>query len=319
MSDGHIELSVIVPIYNVEEYLEECLDSLYAIKGIEKEIILVNDGSKDGSLAIAQRYEAQYPDVTVIVDKRNGGLSSARNAGVKAAKGKYLYFCDSDDYLDVSMFSELFDHAKTLDLDMAIGSYEPFGDITRQYLQYADAAFERDVCTGKEFLLNMYRDSTKKVLHYRAMVVDAIYRRDLLVDNELYFEDGLLHEDELFKPLVYLHAQRVKIYNLRFYQRRVRGDSIMGSFAQRNRNDRIYVSQQLALVYRQYGVNHVLANNRLVHFCWPDAKRIFKKEAIEKITFKNILPILRLKRFGLKEWVKLSVLLLICTRNAIGV
>ena len=87
-----MELSLIVPIYNVEEFLRECLDSLYKIKGIEKEIILVNDGTKDNSMAIIREYEAKYPEITVVVDKPNGGLSSARNAGLKIAKGEYVSY-----------------------------------------------------------------------------------------------------------------------------------------------------------------------------------------------------------------------------------
>lgn len=85
-----MELSIIVPIYNVEDYLEECLKSLYNIKNIKLEIILVNDGSKDNSFKIMEKFKEIYPERTVLIDKKNGGLSSARNTGIKVAAGEYL-------------------------------------------------------------------------------------------------------------------------------------------------------------------------------------------------------------------------------------
>ena len=91
-----MQLSIVVPIYNVEQYLRECLDSLYKIDGIDYEVILVNDGSKDGSREIMEEFKQSYPERTVIVDKENGGLSSARNAGMRVAKGEYISFIDSD-------------------------------------------------------------------------------------------------------------------------------------------------------------------------------------------------------------------------------
>ncbi|MGL4687379.1 MAG: glycosyltransferase family 2 protein, partial [Fusobacteriaceae bacterium] len=99
-----MELSIIVPIYMVEEYLEECLESLYKIEGIEKEIILVNDGSPDNSYLIIEEFKKKYPKETVIIKKKNGGLSSARNLGISVAKGKYISFIDSDDFIDPIMF-----------------------------------------------------------------------------------------------------------------------------------------------------------------------------------------------------------------------
>ena len=88
-----IELSIIVPVYNVEQYLEECLVSIYAVENIKKEVILVNDGSTDSSQEILRRYKEKYPDITVLIDKENRGLSSARNAGIKVAKGNVISCC----------------------------------------------------------------------------------------------------------------------------------------------------------------------------------------------------------------------------------
>ena len=103
-----MQLSIVVPIYNVEQYLRECLDSLYKIDGIDYEVILVNDGSKDRSREIMEEFKQSYPERTVIVDKENGGLSSARNAGMRVAKGEYISFIDSDDFIDVQEYKKVF-------------------------------------------------------------------------------------------------------------------------------------------------------------------------------------------------------------------
>ena len=88
-----MQLSIVVPIYNVEQYLRECLDSLYKIDGIDYEVILVNDGSKDRSREIMEEFKQSYPERTVIVDKENGGLSSARKCRNESCKGRvYLFY-----------------------------------------------------------------------------------------------------------------------------------------------------------------------------------------------------------------------------------
>ncbi|MGL6168669.1 MAG: glycosyltransferase, partial [Fusobacteriaceae bacterium] len=116
-----MELSIIVPIYNVEIYLRECLESLYKIKGIKKEIILVNDGSKDNSYKIIEEYKEKYPDITKVINKTNGGLSSARNSGLKEATGEYISFIDSDDFVDHLMFEEFFKLAIKDKVEVAVG------------------------------------------------------------------------------------------------------------------------------------------------------------------------------------------------------
>ena len=92
MENKTIELSIIVPIYNVEKYLRQCLDSIYKIENIKKEIILVNDGTKDNSGEIINEYYKKYKEITKVIEQENSGLSSARNTGLKNAMGKYIYF-----------------------------------------------------------------------------------------------------------------------------------------------------------------------------------------------------------------------------------
>ena len=114
------KVSVIVPVYNVEGYLEKCLESLVRQSLKDIEIIVVNDGATDNSLKIAKKYEEKYSNILKVYSKRNGGLSDARNFGLKYAKGKYVAFVDSDDYVKNDMFLKLYNFAVKNDLDVVV-------------------------------------------------------------------------------------------------------------------------------------------------------------------------------------------------------
>ena len=120
-------VSVIVPIYNVEKYLAECVDSILGQTFQDMEIILVDDGSLDSSSQMADDYAVRDQRVKVI-HKENGGLSSARNAGMKIARGEYIYFCDSDDYISLDAIEILYETATKNDLDMVLFNGDSFVD-----------------------------------------------------------------------------------------------------------------------------------------------------------------------------------------------
>lgn len=121
------KVSIIVPFYNVEEYLERCLFGLSRQTLGNIEIILVNDGSKDNSHVIAEEYTGKYPDLFKLYKKDNGGLSDARNYGIERATGEYIGFIDSDDYPEVDMFEKLYQKAKENDSDIVVCSYNRIG------------------------------------------------------------------------------------------------------------------------------------------------------------------------------------------------
>ena len=146
------KISVIVPVYNTEKYIKKCLDSLInqTMKNIE--IIVVNDGSNDHSEEIIKDYENKYPEMVKYYKKENGGLSSARNYGLEKAKGEYIAFVDSDDYIDKELFSKLDEYIdKNIDLIK-------FKTIKK----YQDGKIERicgpifEVCTGEEAFNKLY-------------------------------------------------------------------------------------------------------------------------------------------------------------------
>ena len=116
MSD--IKVSVIIPVYNVERYIEMCLSSLVEQTLEDIELIIINDGSPDNSQAIIDRYMEQYPGMIKCIVRENGGQATARNEGIEIARGEYLAFVDSDDYVEVTMMEKLYSRAKETGADI---------------------------------------------------------------------------------------------------------------------------------------------------------------------------------------------------------
>lgn len=226
-----MELSIIVPIYNVEDYLEECLESLYNIKNIELEIILVNDGSKDNSFKIMEKFKDMYPEKTVLINKENGGLSSARNAGLKAAVGEYVSFIDSDDFIDVDEFERFFKEGQKDKLDVIVGNmryYTP--EKTGDPLFRSDMIKNSGILKGVDFFWELFQ----KPKCFREEVVDDIYRREFLLKNDIWFNENIVHEDSEFTPLVYLKAEKVRYIDRAFYFYRQRTGSIMNKVSEKS-------------------------------------------------------------------------------------
>ena len=226
-----MELSIIVPIYNVEDYLEECLESLYNIKNIELEIILVNDGSKDNSFKIMEKFKDMYPEKTVLINKENGGLSSARNAGMKAAVGEYISFIDSNDFIDVDEFERFFKEGQKDKLDVIVGNmryYTP--EKTGDPLFRSDMIKNSGILKGVDFFWELFQ----KPKCFREEVVDDIYRREFLLKNDIWFNENIVHEDSEFTPLVYLKAEKVRYIDRAFYFYRQRTGSIMNKVSEKS-------------------------------------------------------------------------------------
>lgn len=123
-----IKVSIIVPVYNVEDYIEECIDSIVNQTLKEIEIIIVNDGTKDNSIKKIEKYLSD-PRV-VLINKENGGLSSARNAGLKLAKGEYISFIDSDDFIELTMLEDLYNNSE--DSEIVFSDIILYNNITKE-------------------------------------------------------------------------------------------------------------------------------------------------------------------------------------------
>lgn len=223
-----VKVSVVIPVYNVEQYIEECLVSAIRQTLRDIEIICVNDGTKDDSMRIVRQY-AKEDERIIIIDKENGGLSSARNAGIRQAQGEYIYFLDSDDYIAENMLEVLYDECCKYELDNIYFDAESFfesKELEIKHKHYKDyyrrpSMFE-DVVSGPELFAKMEN------LHlYRPSACLQMPKRKMLLENNICFYEGIVHEDNLFSLQTIFSAARTKHIATPFYKRRVRGESIM--------------------------------------------------------------------------------------------
>lgn len=202
-----IKLSIIIPVYNVEQYLEKCLQSCLSqdIPYNEYEIIVVNDGSPDGSLSIAERIAKSVTNITIITQD-NGGLSAARNTGMSVAKGEYIWFVDSDDWIETNCLRQLTDTLYNDKLDALV--INGVRVINGQNRKNPPRVFTDNILSGKDFL---------KGTMVNCAAVITIYRREILNRYNLTFKQGIFHEDAEFTPRTYYHIERIAIRNYHFY------------------------------------------------------------------------------------------------------
>ncbi len=238
-------VTVIVPIYNVEKYLEECLQSLerQKLKGIE--VILVNDGSTDHSAEIAKEYCDRNTNFKLI-NRKNGGLSAARNTGLDTASGEYIHFLDSDDYLADEALEKLYEKAKAEDLDALRFSAYCFEDGTREftwqhYGGYKFAGEYPDIYNGTDFYLNAINNTD-----YYPSCCLIIMKRSHIEENGLRFVEGIVHEDNLFYFEVAMLSKKIAVMNEPLYYRRFRSGSITQLQDWMNKNRSMCISVEMA-------------------------------------------------------------------------
>ncbi len=223
-------VSVIIPVYNVEPYLRECLDSICSqtLKNIE--IICINDGSTDGSLNILQEYSKQDKRISVY-SQTNSGQSAARNEGIKRAVGKYLYFMDSDDVLNVSALEILCHEAESKQLDVVYFDGQSFSDDEnldeeeiKKFYYIRKHKYSKETYTGQELMSSMVANG-----EYKESPCLQLIRTEHFIKNNLWFYAGIIHEDNLFNYKCMLLAERVSHVPEVLFNRRLRSSSTMTS------------------------------------------------------------------------------------------
>ncbi len=197
-------LSLVVPVYNVAAYLPRCLESLAALTPPADEIVVVDDGSTDECPAILAAWADKLPQMRVI-RQENGGLSAARNTGLAHAKGKWLAFVDSDDFVDPEAYGRLMEMAEADDLDMALMNAEYHYEGRRPDAPIYPEVPASPVISGAQWLKE--RLAQGRLLH---MVWMHLYRRSFIEEHGLRFVPRLIHEDVIWTTRALLLAQRVR-------------------------------------------------------------------------------------------------------------
>ncbi len=237
-----MKLSFVVPVYNTEDYLSECLDSLLHqdIPKSEYEIIIVNDGSTDKSIEIAEDYASENSNIKIL-HQENGGLSAARNAGLEYAAGVYVWFIDSDDYIKKNCLSSLMDKiAQHKDPDIVAISRIKYlsNNQSEKYIEK-----RANGLSGREFL---YKRT------YQAVVQCYLFHRDFLNEHKLVFLRGIYHEDAEFTPRTLFYAQSMVFVEDILYFHRYRQGSITSSNYQKRFDDLITVAKSLETFRNKY-------------------------------------------------------------------
>lgn len=213
-------ISIVVPVYNVEKYLRRCVDSLRKQTYEPIEIILVNDGSKDSSLSICRELEKEDKRI-VVIDKPNGGLSSARNAGIRASKGKYLGFVDSDDYVESSMYEMLYNANKKNGTKISVGG--------RFDLYEENDKVVVGLCPNKDDVISGLQ-GIKNLLTWKEMdssACDKLFSRDILADD--CFPEGRMSEDVAVMYRLFDSVDKISTVAKPFYYYFHRANSISTS------------------------------------------------------------------------------------------
>lgn len=231
-----MKLSIIIPAYNAEAYLPQCLDSILAQKHQGCEVIVVDDGSTDSTAALLER----YPDVKV-VHQENHGMSTARNRGLYEARGEYILFVDSDDLLTAGALETLV--AKLTGEDIIAFNAKKLHDATGEQT-YHPTIREPETTDGWTYFCRHRLESTD--IHF-VCIWQRAYRRQFLIDNNLRFADGILRaEDDLFTTQVMLAAKTLRTITPCLYIYRIRANSITTTVDRRRFDDSLRVQRQLA-------------------------------------------------------------------------
>ncbi len=186
------KVSVIVPVYNVELYVERCLKTLVNQTLKEIEIIVVNDGSTDQSKEIVQKMLEQFSDKIVYLEKENGGLSDARNYGIPYAKGEYIAFLDSDDYVEKDMYQKMYELAKKENSDMVECDF---------YWEYPDKQ--------KEDIGEIYQGKKEMLQKVRVVAWNKLIKREILEKEKITFPKGYRYEDVEFTYKLIPYLEKV--------------------------------------------------------------------------------------------------------------
>ena len=224
---NRVDVSIIIPVYNVQEYLAICLDSVIKQTIKNKEIIVINDGSTDQCHEILTEYKKKYPEM-IIINQKNSGISATRNVGLKAASGEYIAFVDSDDFIELNMVEKMYNTAKRESADIVICNYilyveKPDNQNSDKYkIEGIDKEGHIDkVKALKMFLLNDIKGYAWNKLH----------KRELFRENNILFPDFVVCEDTPVSFLLLAGSQKIYSMNEPLYYYRQRESSLTRTFS----------------------------------------------------------------------------------------
>lgn len=308
------KISIIVPVYNVEEYLSNCIDSILNQTFKDFELILVNDGSTDNSLDICKHYK-NIDNRIFIIDKKNGGVSSSRNAGLDIAKGEYIGFVDSDDYIHPQMYEILYHQIIKNKADISMCNYEEVYNYDESYFKYnennkPDTIIE---CLSNIQSLEMI-DSPETVSFVVAW--NKLYKRDIFKD--LRYKHGIIHEDEYIIHRILYKCEKVVHIKKALYFYMQRDGSIMQEKTKITSIDYLLALSDRINFFYKIGLEHLQNKYEGLYLVeifniYPKFKKYknYKKKLLLKLNFLKLIPLLsKNKDYSSKEKIMWIILVL---------
>lgn len=292
------KISIIVPIYNVEKYLEKCLESILGQTFKDFELILVDDGSPDNCGSICDRYLKLDSRVKVI-HKENGGLSSARNAGLDIAIGEYVGFVDSDDWIDTNMYEILYSMAKETDADIIQCKFKEL---------YNENNINIKINTSKFKLIDKF-EALNNLIDYGEMHVQMVvawnklYKKNLF--DEIRFPNGKIHEDEFTTYKLLYKSKKVALIGNELYYYRQTPNSIMNAKFNKNRLDYLEALEESLIFFKKVN-NEQLYNMTTIRYVDNLKKYYFKCEELLKDNKETLRKIKNSYNKAFKEYIYMN-------------
>lgn len=235
-------LSVIVPVYNTEKYISECLESIINSKFDDMEILIINDGSTDNSEIVINKYVEKYPKIIKYIKQDNHGLGNVRNVGLKNSKGKYIFSVDSDDTINTQFLKEAEKYLKN-DIDMVICDWLSIPENGNNFETPAIDYIFKDINQYKGLLYTTIMPST----------CNKIIKKSLLKKLKYNYAEGLKYEDLSLNPIAMIEAESIKYINKPYYEYKIRGNSIMRTSAGYNMIDVLeMLDSRISNIYNNY-------------------------------------------------------------------
>lgn len=247
--NNKITVSIIIPVYNAVSYIHKCLSSLLNQSIKNYEIICVNDASTDETLSVLGDYARRYSNIVVINHQKNKRQGGARNTGIRAAKGLYIGFVDSDDWVEESMYKELYEEAVKYDLDIVDTDYDIInakGEVLNKCHIFTNDIHNEVVECNRRRLVTM-----------GGSVWGKIYKRTFLLKNNLYFPENLFYEDNCFVPLVYAQMKSYSYIRQCNYHYFVNTDSTTKKKNSSYLYDRFEIANLLKLRFKELNLEKI--------------------------------------------------------------
>lgn len=278
-------ISVIVPVYNVEKYLRRCLDSIIGQTFRNIEIICVNDGSTDGSAKILDEYKGKDSRI-IVLNKQNGGLSSARNAGMAIAGGKYIGFVDSDDWIEPNFYEKLYTIAEKYDADAACASI---------HRCYASGKKRIKLEIKQEKVLSTAAEKYRELeIPRKCYVWNKIYKKSEIDRQQLRFQEGMMFEDIYFTTRFLYFCDKIVTVPETNYNYWANNESISRDMRDKNNSDLIAARADFIKFSREH---HIICDEKFYirdkvtyKLFGVPILRIYEWETIKKYYLFGLIP-----------------------------